>query len=54
VRGRNVMKGHRNHAEATADAIVAGWLYNGDTGFVDEDGYLEIADRTAMSSPGTR
>jgi len=52
VRGHNVMKGYWNQPEATAAAIVEGWLCSGDTGFVDEDGYLYIADRTEISSPG--
>jgi long-chain acyl-CoA synthetase len=54
VRGRNMMKGYWNQPKATAAAIVEGWLYSGDTGFVDEDGYFYIVDRAGMSSPGAR
>jgi long-chain acyl-CoA synthetase len=40
------MKGYWNHPEATAATIVEGWLFSGDTGFVDEDGYFYIVERT--------
>lgn len=46
VRGHNVMKGYWNQQEATAATIVEGWLFSGDTGFVDEDGYFYIVERT--------
>lgn len=52
VRGHNVIKGYWNQPEATAAAIVEGWLSSGDSGFVDEDGYFYIVDRTETSSPG--
>jgi long-chain acyl-CoA synthetase len=52
VRGHNVIKGYWKQPEATAAAIVEGWLCSGDTGFVDEDGYFYIVDRTEISSPG--
>jgi long-chain acyl-CoA synthetase len=45
VRGRNVMKGYWNQPEATAAAIVEGWLRTGDAGFVDDDGYFYIVER---------
>ena len=45
VRGRNVMRGYWNDAEQTAEALREGWLYTGDLGRVDEDGYLYIVDR---------
>jgi long-chain acyl-CoA synthetase len=32
------------NAEATAAAIVEGWLCNGDSGYVDEDGYVYVVD----------
>ena len=54
VRGHNVMKGYWNQPEATAAAIVEGWLCSGETGFVDEDGYFYIVDRTGTPSPGVR
>jgi long-chain acyl-CoA synthetase len=45
VRGPNVMKGYWNLPEATANAIVGGWLSTGDSGRVDEDGYFFIVGR---------
>lgn len=42
VRGRNVMKGYWNLPDATAEAIVDGWLSTGDIGRVDGDGYFFV------------
>ena len=40
-----VMPEYRNAPEKTAEAIVDGWLYTGDIGVIDEDGYVSIIDR---------
>lgn len=45
VRGENVMMGYYNQPEATSQAIRGGWLFTGDMGRIDEDGYLYIVDR---------
>lgn len=46
VRGKNVMQGYFEDAEATSRAIDAdGWLRTGDIGVVNEAGYIRITDR---------
>jgi long-chain acyl-CoA synthetase len=45
IRGPILMAGYWNKPEETAKAIRDGWLYTGDIGRVDEDGFLYITDR---------
>jgi len=45
IRGPQVMKGYWNNPEETAGCIREGWLYTGDIGKMDEDGYFYIVDR---------
>ena len=45
IQGPQIMKEYRNRPEETATAIRNGWLYTGDIGELDEDGYLYIRGR---------
>lgn len=45
VRGPQIMAGYRNRPAETAEALRGGWLYTGDLGELDADGYLYIRDR---------
>lgn len=46
VRGDNVMIGYWNAPQATAAALIDGWLHSGDMGHQDQDGYLYVDGRS--------
>ena len=46
VRGDTVMAGYWKNAEATEQALRDGWLWTGDLGALDDDGFLTLKDRS--------
>jgi long-chain acyl-CoA synthetase len=45
ARGPNIMQGYYAMPDETRATLRAGWLYSGDMGHLDEDGYLTIVER---------
>jgi long-chain acyl-CoA synthetase len=45
IRAPQLMQGYWKRPDETANTIKDGWLYTGDIGYLDEDGYMFIVDR---------
>jgi long-chain acyl-CoA synthetase len=44
-KGPQMVKGHWNKPDATAETFVDGWVRTGDIAYLDEEGFCFIADR---------
>lgn len=45
LKGAKVFKGYWKNPEATSATIVDGWVYTGDIGKIDEEGFIYVLDR---------
>ncbi len=57
VKGNNVMAGYWKNEKASAETLRNGWLYTGDLGYVDADGFIYVLGRSKsllISSDGEK
>jgi len=45
VRGPQLMREYRNRPEETRAALRDGWMYTGDIGVIDDEGFVSLVDR---------
>jgi long-chain acyl-CoA synthetase len=46
IKGENVMVGYWRNEKATTETLKEGWLYTGDLGYMDPDGFLYVLGRS--------
>jgi acyl-CoA synthetase (AMP-forming)/AMP-acid ligase II len=45
IKGETIMKEYYKNPQATRETIKDGWVYSGDLGVMDEEGYVTLVDR---------
>ncbi|MBD7984532.1 AMP-binding protein [Sporosarcina sp. Sa2YVA2] len=46
IKGPSLMKGYFKNLEATSQTLQGGWLHTGDSGYMNEDGFIWFIDRS--------